>query len=336
MKNKLIILSIIFVLLLLAGSIIYDSDTVTIYVIAIYWIVTVLYLTVAGNMLIYFWLNRKLPWEKETLRRMVYQLLLSGIYIMVCTNISYYIFKTNYTEFPPDNQQMILLNIYGLFIIIPVFSIFFGIFFMTKWKRATVQVEEAKKEVLHAELLALKNHLDPHFLFNNLNILSSLIDTDNEPAQDFLEKFAEVYRYVLKIKDAEIIQLSDELEFLESYLYLMNTRFDEQLEVEIDIKVKDYKQFIPILTLQMLVENALKHNSFSADNKLHISIKSVDNGLRISNNYQQRDFQEKSWVKGSGLTNIEKRYELLASQKPTIYVKEGLFIVDLPLITAPK
>ena len=227
---------------------------------------------------------------------------------------------------------MTLLNIYAVFIILPVFSIFFGIYFLTKWKKATLEIEGAKKEAIRSELLALKNHLDPHFLFNNLNILSSLIDTENESAQSFLEKFAEVYRYVLKNKESEVIQLKLELEFLESYIYLINTRFEHQVEFRLNIDKKALEKYIPPLTIQMLVENALKHNRFSRKEKLIIGIESSNDLVIVSNNYSPKASDLLGRNSGSGLINIEKRYELLSSQKPLVKIENDQFIVELPIL----
>ena len=137
--RKYIIIVFSFVFILLIGALLINlSETVTVYAIAVYWIIFILFLVFAGNYLIYKWLDKTLPWEEDTLRRVLIQLLASGIYTIICTNLSYFLFKSNLTESPPDGQQMTLLNVYAVFIIIPVFSIFFGIYFLTKWKKATI------------------------------------------------------------------------------------------------------------------------------------------------------------------------------------------------------
>lgn len=332
MRRQLFIFITILVLLLAGAWFINHLETATIYTIATYWVISILFLLGFGNYVIYRWLNHVIPWESDSLRRILFQLLLSGIYTLICTNLSYFLFKSNLTEAAPDAQQMTLLNIYAVFIILPVFSIFFGIYFLTKWKKATLEIEDAKKEAIRSELLALKNHLDPHFLFNNLNILSSLIDTENEYAQSFLEKFADVYRYVLKNKESEVIQLKLELEFLESYIYLINTRFEHQVEFRLNINKQALEKFIPTLTIQMLVENALKHNKFSRKEKLIIRIDSRSDLLIVNNNYSPKASDQLGENSGSGLINIEKRYELLSSQKPLVKIENDQFIVELPLL----
>lgn len=332
MRRQLFIFILIFILLLAGAWYIYLSETSTIYTVATYWVICILFLVGIGNYLIYRWLNHLIPWENDSLKRILYQLLLSGVYTLICANLSYYLFKSNLTELPPDAQQITLLNVYAIFIIIPVFSIFFGIYFLTKWKKATLEMEDAKKEAIRSELLALKNHLDPHFLFNNLNILSSLIDTENESAQSFLEKFAEVYRYVLKNKDSEVIQLNQELEFLESYIYLINKRFEHQLEFKLNIEEQALEKFIPTLAIQMLVENALKHNKYSRQKKLSIRIYTENHLLVISNNYNPISSLAYEKKQGSGLINIEKRYVLLFDKKPEVKIENNQFIVELPLL----
>lgn len=274
-----------------------------------------------------------MPWDIDSLKRILIQLLLSGFYTLICTNISYYLFKSNLTELPPDAQQMALLNVYAVFFIIPVFSIFFGIYFLSKWKKSTIEMEDAKKEAIKSELLALKNHLDPHFLFNNLNILSSLINTENELAQSFLEKFADVYRYLLKNKDSEVIKLETELQFLDSYIYLINTRFEYYLQIKIDIDPSVKEKYLPTLTIQMLVENALKHNRFSRKDKLEIEIISRDDTLLVINTYNPIEADGYENKQGSGLNNIKKRYQLLSSKEPIVEISNERFIVKIPLLT---
>lgn len=330
MRRQLIIFISVLILLLLGAWFISQSEDATIFFIAIYWVVSMLFLVGTGNYVIYRWLNHIIPWENDTLKRMLFQLLISGIYTLICSNLSYYLFKTNLTEEPPDLQQMTLLNIYAMFIIVPVFSIFFGIYFLTKWKKATIQIEDAKKEAIKSELLALKNHIDPHFLFNNLNILSSLIDAENESALSFLGKFSDVYRYVLRNKESEVIRLAAEMEFLDAYIFLINTRFGHQLVMNIDIDQSAQEKYIPTLTIQMLVENALKHNKFSRKDKLIIQISSDTDTLIVRNNY--RPTVSENYEFGSGLNNIKKRYELLSSREPVVKVSNEQFIVEIPLL----
>jgi len=190
------------------------------------------------------------------------------MYSLGCVNLSYILFKNHYTELPPDRDQLILLNIYGIFFLVPVLSIQFGLLFLQKWKKTSVEKEKIQKEQIQTELLALKSHISPHFLFNNLNILSSLIEPSNHEAQEYLERFAEVYRYVLNTRKVELINLKEELKFMDSYRFLLLRRFPKELRFKMNISV-DYQNFLlPPLSLQMIVENAIKHNKLSEHNPL--------------------------------------------------------------------
>ena len=214
----------------------------------------------------------------------------------------------------------------------PVLSVQFGLLFLRKWKRAIIEQEKLKKEQVQSELFALRSHLSPHFLFNNLNILSALIQVDNEPAQDYLDRFAQVYRYVLKNREIELISLSEELRFLESYNFLLKQRFAKALQIDIKVSpsYKDY--LLPPLSLQMLIENALKHNKLSDKKPLHIKIATADKALlRVENNLQTKALspQEKT---GFGLENIRRRYWLIARQEIDWKCTAAAFKVGLPLI----
>ena len=133
-------------------------------------------------------------------------------------------------------------------IIIPISSIYFGVYFLRSWNSSKLEVERAKKDAVAAQLQTLKNHLDPHFLFNNLNILSALIESDKNGSLDFLEKFVEVYRVILKTDKDELIPLEDEIAFIASYIYLIKIRFEELINIEIKVEEEQEQHLLPPLT----------------------------------------------------------------------------------------
>ncbi|MDW7690478.1 histidine kinase [Flammeovirgaceae bacterium SG7u.111] len=336
-----ILKKILFPLLYLIGLLVYyfefwpDEETASaIFYIAAFWLACVIFLLWIGNYLIYSLLNRALPWTKKTLARFYVQLALSGIYSLSCVNLTYYLFKTNFTELPPDSYQLTLLNIYGIIFTLPVISIQFGIFFMNKWKKVAVEKESLEKERITTELLALKSHIDPHFLFNNLNILSSLIEPDNDPALAFLDKFSEVYRYVLKSKDSEFVTLDNELGFIEAYFFILEKRFEGQMKINYKVDDKYKMRQIPPLALQMLIENALKHNKYSYKRPLTIDIFTSEDGelLTVRNNFQPKEQIGSQKHGGSGLNNIRKRYELVSNEEIEVEKTETHFRVSIPLI----
>jgi LytS/YehU family sensor histidine kinase len=201
--------------------------------------------------------------------------------------------------------------------------------FFKNWKEAAVQQEKLKREQLALQYETLKSQVNPHFLFNNLNSLTSLISTNPEKAIDFVKKLSEVYRYVLDQKDHELVALETELKFLESYIFLQKIRFETNLDVQIDVQARNFK-VIP-LSVQILVENAIKHNEISDKNPLSIRIFSTDDDyLIVENRLQKKAGSEGS---GSGIQNIKDRYEFFTDKKVIISENTEKFLVSIPLLT---
>ena len=337
LKNKLQVLS----LTVLAGIVLVfafyleqmqEEGGYPAYYVAVLWVLTLIFFLWLGNLLIYLLIRRRFSWESSFNLRFFLQVLLSLIYSLFCINATYLLFKNHYTELPPNHNQYILLNIYGLLFLIPVLSIQFGLLFLQKWKKAILEQEKLKQEQVHSELISLRSHLSPHFLFNNLNILSSLIQVENYAAQDYLDRFAEVYRYVLKNRDVELIPLKEELDFLESYNFLLHQRFSDGLQIRIQVQNSVMKYLLPPLALQMVLENALKHNKLSEKQPLKITVFTQDTPqLMVQNNLQIRDIPEHEKT-GFGLENIRRRYWLIARKEIDITETSTTFTVALPLI----
>lgn len=303
-----------------------------IFIVAILWIISLLFLLWLGNLLLYRIIRYFYSWESSFNRRFYLQLVLSLIYSLLCINYSYLIFKNYYTELPPSQNQFILLNIYGTLFLVPVLSIQFGFLFLRKWKKAILEQENLKQAQVNSELISLRSHLSPHFLFNNLNVLSSLIKVENHAAQEYLDRFAEVYRYVIKNRDTELITLKEELAFLKSYSYLLQQRFSDELQIDIQVDQSLGNHFLPPLALQMLLENALKHNKLSELSPLKINVCTSDKAdVSVQNNLQIRTVpkQEKT---GFGLENIRRRYWLIARKEIDVSETNAHFTVTLPLI----
>ena len=301
-------------------------------VITVSWFTTVVILLWLGNQLITQQFNKYFPWLKYGTKRFYAHLSVGIIYSLVVTNITYVVFKVLLTADPPVYEQIIVMNTFGLAIFIPLFSIYFSVHFLNQWKESELVAEKFKKETVHAELVSLKNHLDPHFLFNNLNILSSLIDKDKGLSKDFLDNFAEVYRVILKSKDEDLISLDEELQFIESYVYLLKTRFEDNIRFDIQIKADDRFKMLPPLTLQLLVENAIKHNIISEKRPLLVSIKSDEGNFLVVENSLYRKPDELKEVGGSGLDNIRKRYNYFSDAKVHVEDNNDLFKVVVPLL----
>ena len=211
-------------------------------------------------------------------------------------------------------------------------NIIFYSFFYYRYKKDR-QVKEQKiiAGTASAQFDALKNQLDPHFLFNSLNVLTSLIEENPQQAQKFTTSLSKVYRYVLEQKNKELIAIDEELAFAKTYMTLLKMRYEDNIVFSIPDKAINSAAKVVPLALQLLLENAVKHNVVSDLYKLHITIKEVDNYLVVSNNLQPKKIIAKS--SGVGLINIRQRYALLSTRTILIEQNSEEFIVKIPLLT---
>ncbi|WP_144802351.1 sensor histidine kinase [Maribacter sp. MAR_2009_72] len=192
-----------------------------------------------------------------------------------------------------------------------------------------IENEQLKQQNLENELAALKNQIDPHFLFNSLNSLTSLV-RENEKATQFVNKLSYMYRYILQSSDTNLVTLKEELKFLESYAFLMNTRYRDRLRIAIDIAPEVLGHRLPPLALQLLVENSVKHNEISATNPLTVKVYSHNGKIIVENPIRGRSTLAEGT--GTGLINLKKRYVLLLKQEVVVSTTDGIFKVELPLI----
>ncbi|WP_242929075.1 sensor histidine kinase [Pontibacter vulgaris] len=193
-----------------------------------------------------------------------------------------------------------------------------------------LRAEQLQKENFRAQLEALKNQVNPHFLFNSLNVLNSLIYVDPDKAATFLSQLAEVYRALLDSGDKPLVPLEKEMELADAYIYLMQTRFGENVQFEVVIPPECLHLQLPPTSLQMLLENAIKHNGSTSNKPLHISVYVKDNKLVVENNLQPR-FEEVASTK-VGLQNISSRYKYFTDEKVEVEQNEQSFMVALPLL----
>lgn len=191
------------------------------------------------------------------------------------------------------------------------------------------QLDAMKQEKLLMNYNSLQDKLNPHFLFNNLSVLRGLMYTDIEIADDFIEDFADVYRYVLKNSDKQLVALSEEIEFIHSYLELHKARLKEGLNVTFKIPDEDKNKEIAPLTLQLLIENAIKHNVATKETPLTISIESALENILVTNSIQKK---ESTYSTQMGLKNLIRRYELLSRKTITVENNGKIFKVRIPLI----
>jgi len=332
MKNRrTILLIVLFTVIFTALGYYFFSEENAIIFYTIGLILFVLILLAIGNYGITVLMNKWFPWLKYGRGRFFSHLLIGIVFSLIIINIGYYTFKIGFTETPPDVEQIIVTNVFGAILFIPLYSIYFSLQFLSQWQKTELEMEKYQKESMRSQLSSLKNHLDPHFLFNNLNILSSLIDKDTEMSQEFLVRFAQVYRTMLLTKVEDLITLEEEIEFIKSYIFLIDTRFENNIQFIIEIEDDAYYSMLPPLTLQLLIENAIKHNIITESRPLKIKIEGKNHRLRVVNTLYEKpeDLKSKS---GTGLKNIKERYSYFSSENVLFQKTTNEYIADVPLI----
>jgi PAS domain S-box-containing protein len=195
-------------------------------------------------------------------------------------------------------------------------------------------LEEQQKSVAQAQLASLKTHVNPHFLFNSLNVLSSLVHIDAELSEKFIDRLARSYRYLLEQKDEELVSLKTEIDFVNAFTFLLKIRFEDKLQVRIQLDAQAMQHQVAPLTLQLLIENAVKHNTISAESPLILNIYAQEDWLVVSNNLQLREGESSST--GVGLKNIKSRYKFFTGKEPVFLIENDQYIAKIPLIKPKK
>ncbi|MCG8577106.1 MAG: histidine kinase [Flavobacteriales bacterium] len=211
-----------------------------------------------------------------------------------------------------------------------IVTIYETIYWFEMYKEGLMRNEELQKENLQSQLEVLKSQVNPHFLFNSLNTLISVIPEDSELAVKFANDLSKVYRYILEIKDKEFVSLDKELTCIDSYEFLLKIRFGDAVHFERGDLGDTKTSYIVPLAIQMLIENAVKHNVLSDSRNLVIKMRMEGEELVVSNNYQPKKINEPSTK--LGLENIKRRYELLSQSKISVKQTDELFEVRIPII----
>ena len=204
--------------------------------------------------------------------------------------------------------------------------------YINQLEKTQIEAEKFKKISTQAQLQAVRNQVNPHFLFNNLSVLTALIPLDTNASVEFVRQFSKVYRYVLKNHEKELMELDTELDFIDSYLYLLKKRFGESLKISVQVDEEVRQHYIVPMALQMLVENAVKHNVVSKNKPLQINIFTEDDQLLIVQNNLQRKEVNDLESTHFGLSNISQRYDFLTYKPILIQENETYFTVKLPII----
>jgi len=290
-----------------------------------------------GNGILNDYLNTKWDWITQTNKRVAAGAICTVLYIIpVVMGINYFVFVVfqDVESALFFQSRMMWINAFYILFSLAVATFFHARGFMINWK-ASVGKESTKQEIVAktetAKFESLKSQIDPHFLFNSLNVLTSLIGENPKQAERFTTKLSKVYRYVLEQRNKELIPLTEELQFARTYMELLQMRFEEGIEFEIPDETSNEELKIVPLSLQLLLENAVKHNVVSSKKPLILKIFEKDGVLIIENNVNPKEAVGKSTK--VGLKNITDRYRLLTKRNVAIINDKRTFKVSLPLLT---
>jgi sensor histidine kinase YesM len=285
-----------------------------------------------------FWVNLldrySVSWIKAPVQRLIYTLLTVVLYVIFLYYLIYILIVViilDYDFLPALQAIEVEDYMMPLIVTVGINVVMHGRGFLLSLRQQSIDNEKLKTEHVASQLISLKDQVNPHFLFNSLNALSSLVYDDQKKAVKFIRKLSDVYRYVLDQTDKELVTLDEELKFMESYFYLMKIRFEENLVIDLEgitdnLKLKN----IPPMSIQLLVENAIKHNVVSASRPLNIHLFTNESGfLVVKNNVSPKKTNDS---KGIGLNNLRMRYRFLSDKQMIINHTEKVFEVYLPLL----
>lgn len=276
----------------------------------------------------------RFPEVHQTVMRTGVMFVCVGLLTIVLASIdvaAYHLFPVFNTPFNwPTVRTIVLLGLVFDVCLCSVLSLFYT---YSRWQENQAESEYLKRMALQTQLDTLKSQVNPHFLFNCLNSLSSLIGEDKVLAEQFVDEMAKVYRYMLQANDRETTTLESETRFVGSYAFLLRTRYGKSISINMEVNPSYLHCYLPPLTLQTLIENALKHNSVSVEKPLLIDIFTADGLLVIRNNVQKRIVRVQTGQ--NGLSNLTAKYEMISMEKVNVYDNGQQFTVTLPLLTQP-
>ncbi|WP_456313220.1 histidine kinase [Pseudomonas shirazensis] len=290
-----------------------------------------------GNGYINSLLDQKWDWLEQTNLRVYYGILVTILYtVPVVLGINYFIFivlqDMTLEEF--FGERMLWVHLFYIILSLGVSTFMQARSFMVKWKQAS-KFEITQQRIIagtaSAKFESLKNQIDPHFLFNSLNVLSSLIEENPDNAQRFTTSLSKVYRYVLEQKDKELVSVEDELAFAKTYMNLLKMRFENSLFYELPATDINPDAKVVPLSLQLLLENTVKHNVVSEQKPLYIRIFVDGDYLAIQNDFQKKEVLQDR--RGVGLQNIVDRYGIITNRKVLIEENKETFTVKIPILT---
>jgi len=309
--------------------------------IIIEWSVGILYCYIISEYSIYVHqrLDRAYTWKEKPAKRLLVETLLNFIAVFAVNFLLEFLLKScsiapqNLSPTPSveETRGAIQWITISILIALMIMGINIGIQLITNWRNESIRASELNQVVLETELQSLKLQIDPHFVFNNLSVLSELILDNQQLGYEYAENFSKIYRYMIINSKKDIISLAEELKFLDAYIFLIKHRFGSAVNFDININPAMKNLSLPPLSLQLLVENVLKHNKANKKNPLQIRLyTAINNELIVQNIIHP--MESISHSSGIGLANIMRRYSILSSQQPQIINNSKVFTVILPLL----
>ncbi len=277
--------------------------------------------------------DKHFPWLEKPIQRLLFDVAVVIAYSFVVAFILASVFSLLVWDyFTLENfnvDAMVESTQTPIFIALIITAFFTSRSFLIEWKRAAIETEKMKNEKLESQYQGLKDQLNPHFLFNSLNVLSNLVYEDADKANRFIEQLSRIYRYVLEVQNEEFVTLETELAFANSFMELQKTRFGEKFLFEVSVSETENFGIAP-LSLQLLLENVFKHNAATKDKPLQIWISQHKDVLIVKNNIQKRESEINGT--GVGLSNISERTKYLTGKPVQIDNTDEFFTVTVPLL----
>ncbi|MEZ4722526.1 MAG: histidine kinase [Flavobacteriales bacterium] len=305
---------------------------------AMYWFGYAFFILLAaliwqGNRWLLFQQRKHLDWFSKPWRKLLILISANVFYTFPLTVGWIWLWYQLNESMPTDWDAIQVVTLMNVIAVIFVTHAYETVFLIQERESDALHFARANEARTAAELQALKNQIDPHFMFNSLNTLSQFIEADPKKALDFNEHLADVYRYILLSKERNLVWLSEELEFLSHYANLIRLRFGDSFSLDITGADDEKNEWlIPPISLQLLLENAVKHNQFDAQHALKVNIRKEGDNIIVSNNLRLKPKSMEST--GQGLINLQKRYSILNGRTPLVHSDSHEFRVTLPLIHA--
>ncbi len=320
-------LSLIIIAIFMTGSF-HDVKT---FGIAFFWAFSICITQWTGIQLIHGYIDRKISWIETPVKKTIIQILAFLAYsISAFILVQLFNFYLWNGTLPSHSWDSIVSSIPFTLLISFIISLIFtasGFFFA--WKNSLVQAEKLKLEMLAYKYESLRNQINPHFLFNSLNVLSDLVYENQAMAVQFIRQLSELFRYVLDSRDKELVPLKDELAFVRSFVFLLKTRYEGKLIIDIDVSANPDDYIVP-MSLQLLIENAVKHNEVSDAFPLQISIRKNSDYLEIENGLRLKNSGVDS--KKTGLKNIIQQFAFFSDHPIEIIPTDTHFLVRIPIL----